>query len=220
MQRTADFHNQIADARLPQAAGIVDDATALDTAVDMLDAHTPTREAPIRDLLGAGELPSMRLPGRHDDLHLVERERQEAQILEQPAPRRQGIRGGIGNAFIMGTARIGLTQKENREHSIDQQHVFDRVARFLAAITARLLSRILGTLDASFGPIVAKRGEAGAEAGAVAGRADVGADSAAGATMTAALASAMPRRLANSVTDRVGASPNARSVARSTTKRT
>ena len=33
---------------------------------------------------------------------------------------------------------------------------------FLAAITARLLSRILGALDAPFGPIVAKRGEAGA----------------------------------------------------------
>jgi hypothetical protein len=36
------------------------------------------------------------------------------------------------------------------------------VALFLAAITARLLSRILGALDAPFGPVVPKRGEAGA----------------------------------------------------------
>jgi hypothetical protein len=50
MQRTADFHDQIIDARLPQAAGIVDNATALDTAVDMLDAHAPTREAPLGPL--------------------------------------------------------------------------------------------------------------------------------------------------------------------------
>jgi hypothetical protein len=220
MQRTADFHDQIAGTCLPEAADIVDDAAALDAAVDVLDAHAPTGDAPIRDLLRACELPSSRLPGRHDDLHPVERERQKAKILEQPAPHRQGIRGSIGHAFIVGTARIGLTQKENREPSIDQQHVFDRVALFLAAITARLLSRILGALDAPFGAVVAKRGEAGVEAGAAAGRADIGADPSDGSTMAAAAASAMPSRLAKSATHRVGASPNARSVARSTTKRT
>jgi hypothetical protein len=216
MQRTADFHDHIAATRLPQTADVVDDAAALDAAVHVLDAHAPTGDAPIRGLLRVCELPSSRLPGRHDDLHPVERERQEAKILEQPAPSRQGVRGGIGNAFIVGTAGIGLTQKENREHSIDQQHVFDRVVLFLAAITARLLSRILGALDAPFGPIVAKRGKAGTDAG----RADVGAGPSAGSTMADASASAMPRRLANSVTDRVGASPNARIVTRSTTKRT
>jgi class 3 adenylate cyclase len=36
MQRTADFHDQIADACLPQAARVVDDAAALNTAIDML----------------------------------------------------------------------------------------------------------------------------------------------------------------------------------------
>jgi len=39
MQRTADFHDQIADAGLPQAASVVDDATALDVVVYVLDAH-------------------------------------------------------------------------------------------------------------------------------------------------------------------------------------
>ncbi len=38
MQRPADFHDQIADARLPQAARVVDDAAALDAAVDVRDA--------------------------------------------------------------------------------------------------------------------------------------------------------------------------------------
>jgi hypothetical protein len=39
MQRTADFHDQIADAGLPEGARVVDEATALDTAVDVPDAH-------------------------------------------------------------------------------------------------------------------------------------------------------------------------------------
>ena len=36
MQRTADFHEQIADARLPEAAGVMNDAAALDAAIDVL----------------------------------------------------------------------------------------------------------------------------------------------------------------------------------------
>jgi hypothetical protein len=215
MQRTADFHDQVSNTRLPQAVGVVDDATTLDTAVDVLDAHTTARDASIGSFLGAREGAASRLPGRHDDLDLIERKRQEAQILEQPTARRQGVRGGIRNAFIVGTTRIGLTQKENREDGIDQQDVFDRVTLFLAAITARLLSRILGALDAPFGPIMAKRGEVGAAAGS----AD-GGDPSVGTTIAATSASATPRRWANSVKDRLGASPRARNVARSTTKRT
>jgi hypothetical protein len=218
MPRTADFHDQVANTHLPQTVGVVDDATALDTAVDVLDAYTATRDASIRGFLGAREGAASRLSRRHDDLHLVQRKRQEAQILAQPVSRRQGVRGGIGNSFIVGAAGIGLTQKENRQHGIDQPHVFDCVALFLAAITARLLSRILGALNAPFGAIVAKRGEAGTGTAAV-GRSDGGGDPSVGSTMAAASASATPRRVANSVKDRVGASPSVRSVARSTTKR-
>ena len=207
MQRTADFHKQIADARLPQAADVVDDAAPLDAAVDVLDAHTSAGKAPIRGFLRAREGPAPRLLGRHDHLDLRECKCQKAQILEQPAPRGQRVRGGISNAFIVGTARIGLTQKENRERGVDQQHVFDRVAPFLAAITARVRSRILGALDAPFSPVVPKRGEAGA-------------GSSVGPTMAAASASAIPRRMAKSVKERVGASPSVRNVARRTTKRT
>jgi hypothetical protein len=159
-------------------------------------------------------------PRRHDDLHLVERERQEAEILEQPTARGQGVRGGIGNPLIVGTARVGLTQKEDRERGVDQEYVFDRVALFLAAIIARLLNRILGTPDAAFGPIVPKRGEADTGADAAAGGSDALGGASVGLTMAAASALVTPRRLASSVTDRVGASPSARSVARRTTRST
>jgi hypothetical protein len=118
----------------------------------------------------------------------------------------------------VGAASMGLTQKEDGERRVDQQHVFHRVASFLAAITARLLKRILGALDAPFGAIVAKRGEAGA--GAAAGGADVVGGPSVGTTRAAASASATPRRFAKSCTNRVGASPNVRSVARRMSKRT
>jgi hypothetical protein len=47
MQRTADFHDAIANDRLLEAAGDVDDATRRDTAVDRLDAHATAGDAPI-----------------------------------------------------------------------------------------------------------------------------------------------------------------------------
>jgi hypothetical protein len=220
MQRTADFHDHITDARLSQAVGVVDDAAALDTAVDMLDAHAPTRDASIRGFLRAREGAASRLPGRHEDLDLSTGERQEAQILKQSTARRQGVGSGIGNPLIMRSTPVGLAQKEDRERGVDQEHVFDRVVLFLAAITARLLRRILGAFEAPFGPLMAKRGDAGGGAGPAAGRAHGGGDPAVGTTMAAASASATPRRVANSVKDRLGASPSARSVACRTTNRT
>jgi hypothetical protein len=111
MQRTANFHEQVADPRLPHAAGVVDDAASLDAAVDMLDAHPPTSDMPIGGFLLAREGPAPWLLRRHDSLHLVQRQRQEAQILELPAPRWHGVRGGIGHTCIVGTVRRGRTQK-------------------------------------------------------------------------------------------------------------
>ena len=87
MQCTADFHDQVADARLPQPAGVVDDTAALDAAIDVLDADAATCDASIGGFLAAREGSAAGLAGRHDDLDLVERERQEAQILEQPTAR-------------------------------------------------------------------------------------------------------------------------------------
>jgi hypothetical protein len=82
MQRPADFHDQVADASLPKPEGVVDNPAALDAAIDVLDAHAATGKAPIGGFLAAGWGSASGLAGRHDDLHLVERERLEAQILE------------------------------------------------------------------------------------------------------------------------------------------
>jgi hypothetical protein len=81
MQGTAEFHHEIADAVLPQPTPVFDDAAALHTAVDMFDPP-PTL---VQRLVGSVLLPGQFLPagflGRHEDLHLGEREGQEAQIL-------------------------------------------------------------------------------------------------------------------------------------------
>jgi|SRR5215510_4607225 len=91
---------------------------------------------------------------------------------------------------------------------------------FCAPITPGLLSRILGALDAPFGPIVANRGEADADAGAATGRAAVGGEPTVAMTITAASTSVTLRRVDNAVQDWVGAFPSARSVACSITSRT
>ena len=68
----------------------------------------------------------------------------------------------------MDAAAIGVAEKEDDEQGIDQQDVFYRVVFFLAAITLRLFSRVLGADDAPFGPVMGKRGEPGAATGAAA----------------------------------------------------
>jgi hypothetical protein len=75
------------DARLSEAAGVVDNTAALDAAVDVLDAHAATGNASIGGLLAAREGSTAGLADWHDNLDLVERERQDAQILEQPTAR-------------------------------------------------------------------------------------------------------------------------------------
>jgi hypothetical protein len=53
VQSTADLHHQIADALLPQAEPVFDDATALHTAVHVLDPQP----AVVQDLIGSCLLP-------------------------------------------------------------------------------------------------------------------------------------------------------------------
>jgi hypothetical protein len=56
MQRTAGFYHQITDAHLPKTVGVVDDATVLHTAVDVLDAYATARDTPVRGFLRAREV--------------------------------------------------------------------------------------------------------------------------------------------------------------------
>jgi hypothetical protein len=53
MQCSADFYHQIADTGLSEAAGVVDNATALDATVNVLDADATAGDTPIRGFLCA-----------------------------------------------------------------------------------------------------------------------------------------------------------------------
>src|SRR5205085_12429459 len=117
----------------------------------------------------------------------------------------------------MAAAAVGVAQKENDEQGIDQQDIFDRVILFLATITVRLCSRVLGAADAPFRPVMGKRGEADAAAGPATPGAG---PSTSGPTTMAAAASETPSRWAKAVRERAGASPKVRSAASSTGKST
>jgi hypothetical protein len=117
----------------------------------------------------------------------------------------------------MGTATIGVAQKEDEEERIDEQDIFDGVVSFLATIAFFLFSRIVGADDAPFRPVMGKRGVSGVAAGAPTTGASA---SSRGVTTVAASASEMPSRWAKAVRERAGASPRARRVARRTGKRT
>src|SRR5712692_6692856 len=217
VQGTTDFHHEIADTLLPQPDPVFDDATALDTAVHMLDPQPAVGECLIRHVLLSRQLLAAWFLGRHEDLDLGERKRQETQILQEPAPRGQGRGCGLGHRLIMDAAAVGVAQKEDREEGIDEQDIFDRVVLFLPAITVRLFSRVLGADDTPFRPVMGTRGEAGAAAGAVARGAGA---SSSGTTTVATSASETPSRWARAVRERAGASPRVRSAASSAGKRT
>src|SRR4029077_8320712 len=138
VQGTTEFHHQIADALLPQADPVFHNAAALDTAVDMLDPQPPLMERLVGQVLLQSQLRTAGLLRRYEDLHLRERERQEAQILQHPTPGRERVGGGLSDAQIMGAAAVGVAQKEDREEGVDQQDIFDRMVLFLATITLRL----------------------------------------------------------------------------------
>ena len=217
MQGTTEFHHEIADAVLPQPDPVFDDTAALDAAVDMLDPQPTLVEYVVRQLLFQCQLSAAGFLRRHEDLHLRQRERQETQLLQQPAPGGQGIRRRVGNRLVMGAAAIGITEKEDEEQGIHEQDIFNSVVLFLPAITVGLFSSVLGADDAPLRPVMGKRGDAGAATGA----ATTGGDSSAsGVTTVAASASVTPSRWARAASERAGASPRVRSAASSTGKST
>jgi hypothetical protein len=113
----------------------------------------------------------------------------------------------------MGTAAVGVAQKEDDEQGIDEQDIFDRVISFLAAITRFLFSSVLGADEAPFRPVMSKRGDIG-------GAATGAGSSASGVTTAAAAASVTPSRCARALRERAGASPRVRSAASSTGRST
>src|SRR5262245_43929540 len=103
----------------------------------------------------------------------------------------------------MGATAIGVTEKEDEEQRVDEEHIFYRMVFFLAAITRGLFNRVLGA------------------AGAAVGTATTGAGSSSnGVSTVAAAASETPRRWAKADRERAGASPRARSAASNAGSRT
>src|SRR5207249_9636060 len=135
------------------------------TTVDMLNPQPTLVQRLVRHVLLQRELRAAWLLGGHKDLDLRERERQEAEILQQPAPCGQGVGRRVGNGLIMDTAAVGVTEKEDRKQGIDQQDIFYRVVFFLAAITLGLFNRVLGADDTPLRPVMGKRGDTGVAAG-------------------------------------------------------
>jgi len=81
VQGTAEFHHQIADAFFPQADAVFDDATALDTAVDMLDPQPTVMQGLVGQFLLSCQFLPAGFLRRHEDVHVGQRAREEAQIL-------------------------------------------------------------------------------------------------------------------------------------------
>jgi hypothetical protein len=198
----------------------VDDTAALDTAVDGLEADAAARHAPLGGLLCPRERPAPRLLGGPAARDLGAPEREDTAILEHRAACGQGIGGRRRHPLGVGAARVGVAPAAAREDGMDQPPMLHGMAGLLATITAPLLQRVLGALEAPFRPGMAHRGEATAGRGAAAGSGAGGDDAAGGTTRVAASASVTPRRWASSCQERLGASPRARRVACRTTSRT
>src|SRR5712691_3236087 len=90
---------------------------------------------------------------------------------------------------------------------VDEEHIFYGMVFFLAALTCGLCSRVLGADNASFRPVMGKRGESG-------GATEAGSSSNE-PTTEAASTSETPSRWARAARERAGASPRVRSAARS-----
>jgi hypothetical protein len=65
VQGTTEFHNQIADVFFPQADVVFDDATALDTALDMVEPQPTLEKCLVRHVL----LPREPLAANRDKLN-------------------------------------------------------------------------------------------------------------------------------------------------------
>jgi hypothetical protein len=217
VQGTTYFPHDLPDALLPPTAPVFDQATALHTAVHLLDPEPPLVQPLVRHVL----LPRQRLAAgflrRQAELDLGPRAGHTAQVLQEPASRGPGRGGGSGTRLLMEAAAVGVTPKAAAAESIAAQDMFDRVVLGLAALTRRLFRRVLGADAAPCGPVMGTRGEAGAAAGPVAPGASSGAR---GATRGAASASETPRRGARAVRERAGAAPRARRAVSSAGRRT
>src|SRR3954447_15979554 len=115
----------------------------------------------------------------------------------------------------MDAAADGVAEEQDDQHGIDQQDVLYRMVLFLAAVTVRLFSRVLGADNASFRSVMSKRGEPCPALGAEAAE-DAGSSSGATTSGPSEIASLCARAMR----ERAGASPRPRSATSSAGSRT
>jgi hypothetical protein len=211
MQRTADFHHHVANPGFPHPNGLFEHTAAFDTAVDLFEAHTPPRDLPLPCVLRPPQLRPTGLLRWVANGHTVQRERLKAQILQQLTPRWPRIRRGVGDALVMDTAGMRVTQEEEASRRVDQQQVFQHVPLVLAALASFLCSRVVGARDGSLGAVMTTRGAMGDGAART---------SSVGDTSSGPDDSSTLRRARKAATLRPGASPKVRSVCRNTGRKT
>jgi len=192
------------------------DATALDAPVDRLQPEPPLGQGLVSPLLLQRQLRAPRLLRRHEALALGERQREAAQILQQPTASREGRGRRVGSPLVRHAAARGIAEAEEDEPRIDEQDMLAGVVFVLAALTRGRCSRVVGADEAPLGAGMGTRGAAGAAMGT----ATTGAgSSSSGVPPVAASAAETPSRWARAANERAGASPRVRRAANSTGKR-
>jgi len=214
---TAVQHESAAPLR-PPTAPVLAEAAALDTAVPRRDPPPPLGDRLVGPWLGPRQLLAAWLVGRHAARPLRERQGQEAQRLEEPAPGGAGRGRRGGQALGLGAVALGSAQQEEDEQGMDSQDRFPRGLFFLAALTWGLCRRGVGADDPPFCPGMGHRGRPGGAAGT--GTPGVGSSSPRGVPTVAAAAAETPRRCARAGRERGGASPRVRNAASSAGSRT
>ena len=231
VKRTTDFQHQIADTCLEQTAGVFDHPTPFDPAVDRLAAHAAAGAGRMRPVLLHAPLLTTGVLRGPQDGDLRERARQKTAILHKLTPCGSGRRWRLGEACVLDAPCRGRAQHEEGAGGLEPQESCERVARLLAARTARLCTRVLGADQTPCRPILGTRGDAsttadstGATSDATAtgpGSATTGSRAAArAATRVAAAAAETPHRGASAVRERAGAAPRVRSAASNAGQRT
>lgn len=187
VQGTGDFSNHIACIVTGETDCVFEHATALDTAVDVLDADPSSRQFPVYGLLFVRQCAAARFLERCGTCHALQHEGEKAKILQQFTAFGERIGRCVGNPFVVRTPFIRIREKQNGERRIDQEYVLQGMALFLAALAAFLFICIFGALDTPFGSVMAKRGDT-----------------------VDWFAAVRPNRSASAASERVGASPSAR----------
>jgi len=121
VEGTTDFHHDIADVLLPQAAPVFDDTTALHAPVDMLNPQPMVVQALVGGCLLHRQFLVTGLLGGHEHRDLEQRAGQEASILQESTPRGQRGRGGLGKSLVTEAAATGLAEEEHHEQ---RMHVY------------------------------------------------------------------------------------------------